>query len=586
MRKTYQLRVLALTITLLVLNHTSNACTNFLVTKGASTDGSTFITYNADSHQLFGELYFRPAADYPDGALQKIYEWDTGKYLGDIPQAKHTYSVVGNMNEYQVSIGETTYGGREELVDTTATVDYGSLMYTTLQRAKTAREAIKVMVELVSQYGYYSEGESFSIADPNEVWILEMIGKGIDIKVDPKTKKSFNANKGANWVAIRIPDGYVSAHANHARITTFPLESKKQKNSISSKNLDKVFNPEVEYIYSYDVIDFAREKGYFTGKDEEFSFSDIYAPLDFEGARFCEVRVWSFFKDINKSMWDYIEYAKGKDLSKRMPLYIKPDRKLTVQDMMGFMGDHLEGTELDMTKDPGAGPSGLPYRWRPLTWEYQGKTYCNERATGTQQTGFTFVAQARNWLPNPIGGIFWFGVDDAATTVFCPMYCGITAVPESFAVGNGDMLTYSPTCAFWTFNKVANFAYLRYDLMSKDIKKLQQELENGFVANSSAIDTEAKDLYQTDPQQALKFITDYSVKAGNDVVARWNKLFEYLLVKFMDGNVKQEENGQFKWNQYRGAPVKVLNPEYPDWWKKQVIDATGDKLLEPSTKKE
>jgi len=285
-------------------------------------------------------------------------------------------------------------------------------------------------------------------------------------------------------------------------------------------------------------------------------------------------------------MWDYIEYAKGKDLSKRMPLYIKPDRKLTVQDMMGFMGDHLEGTELDMTKDIGAGPSGLPYRWRPLTWEYKGKTYCNERASGTQQTGFTFVAQARNWLPDPIGGIFWFGVDDAATTVYSPMYCGITAVPESYAVGNGDMLTYSPTSAFWTFNKVANFAYLRYDLMSKDIKKVQQELENGFVANTPAIDNEAKTRYQTDPKQAVQFLTDYSVKTGNDLVARWNKLFEYLLVKYMDFNVKQEENGQFKWNKYHGAPVKVLNPEYPDWWKKQVIDATGDKLLEPEAKKE
>ncbi len=585
MRKTYLFKVLALSLTLTLINITSNACTNFLVTKGASVDGSTFITYNADSHQLFGELYFRPATDYPDGALLKIYEWDTGKYLGDIPQIKHTYSVVGNMNEYQLSIGETTYGGREELVDTTALVDYGSLIYTTLQRAKNAREAIKVMGELVAQYGYYSEGESFSIADPNEVWILEMIGKGMDFKVDPKTKKSFNANKGANWVAIRIPDGYVSAHANHARITTFPLESKKQKNSISSKNLDKIFNPEVEYVYSYDVIDFARKKGYFTGKDEEFSFSDIYAPLDFEGARFCEVRVWSFFKSINKQMWDYIEYAKGKDLSKRMPLYIKPDRKINVQDLMGFMGDHLEGTELDMTKDPGAGPSGLPYRWRPLTWEYQGKTYCNERATGTQQTGFTFVAQARNWLPNPIGGIFWFGVDDAATTVYSPMYCGMTSVPESFAVGNGDMLTYSPTCAFWAFNKVANFAYLRYDLMSKDIKKVQQELENGFVANTPAIDNEAKSLYQTDPKLALKYITDYSVKTGNDVVVRWNKLFEYLIVKYMDFNVKQEDNNGFKWNKFHGAPVKVLNPQYPDEWKKTLIDATGDKLLVPETKK-
>jgi len=584
MRKSYLFRILAFTSFALILNAQGYACTNFLVTKGASVDGSTMITYNADSHYLYGELYFRPAMDYKDGELLKIYEWDTGKFLGKIPQVKHTYSVVGNMNEHQVSIGETTYGGREELVDTTAIVDYGSLIYTTLQRAKTAREAIKIMGELVAQYGYYSEGESFSIADPNEVWILEMIGKGMDIKIDKKTKKSYNANKGAAWVAVRIPDGYVSAHANHARITTFPLEN--GKNSISSKNLDKIFNPEVEYVYAYDVIDFARQKGYFNGKNEEFSFSDIYAPLDFEGARFCEVRVWSFFKSINKSMWDYIDYAKGENLTKRMPLYIKPEHKISAQELMVGMGDHLEGTELDMTKDPGAGPHGLPYRWRPLTWKYEGKTYCNERATGTQQTGFTFVAQARSWLPNPIGGIFWFGVDDAASTVYTPIYCGVTSVPESYAVGNGDMLTYSPTSAFWTFNKVANFAYLRYDIMHQDILKVQQELENRFIANTPIVDNYAKDLYQKDPKQAVQFLTDYSVNTGNYVVERWNKLFEYLLVKFMDGNVKQEENGQFKWNKYHGAPAKVSNPEYPDWWKKQLIDATGEKLLEPEQKKE
>ena len=584
MRKSYLFRILAFTAFALILNAQGYACTNFLVTKGASVDGSTMITYNADSHQLYGELYYRPAMDYKNGDLLKIYEWDTGKYLGDIPQVKHTYSVIGNMNEHQVSIGETTYGGREELVDTTAIVDYGCLIYTTLQRAKTAREAIKIMGELVAQYGYYSEGESFSIADPNEVWILEMIGKGMDIKIDKKTKKSYNANKGAAWVAVRIPDGYVSAHANHARITTFPLEN--GKNSISSKNLDKIFNPEVEYVYAYDVIDFARQKGYFNGKNEEFSFSDIYAPLDFEAARFCEVRVWSFFKSINKSMWDYIDYAKGENLTKRMPLYIKPEHKISVQELMAGMGDHLEGTELDMTKDPGAGPFGLPYRWRPLTWKYEGKTYCNERATGTQQTGFTFVAQARNWLPDPIGGIFWFGVDDAASAVFTPIYCGISSIPEAYAVGNGDMLTYSPTSAFWTFNKVANFVYLRYSIMHPDVVKVQQELENRFIANTTIVDNTAKELYQKDPKQAVQFLTDYSVNTGNYVVERWNKLFEYLLVKYMDGNVKQEENGHFKWNKYHGAPVKVLNPEYPDAWKKEVIDATGEKLLEPEQKKE
>jgi len=558
----------------------ASACTNYLVTKGASVDGSTIITYAADSHYLFGELYFRPAATYPAGTLMKIYEWDTGKYLGEIPQALQTYSVVGNMNEYQVSIGETTYGGRDELQDSTGLVDYGSLMYITLQRSKTAREAIKVMTQLVETYGYYSSGESFSIADPNEVWILEMIGKGTDMKVDKKSKKSFNANKGAVWVAIRIPDGYVSGHANQARITTFPLEN--LKNSISSKNIDKIFNPEVEVVYAHDVIKFARDKKYFDGKDEEFSFSDIYAPVDFGAARFSEIRVWSFFKDVNKSMWDYFDYVKGHNLTKRMPLYIKPERKLSTRDLMNFMRDHLEGTELDMSKDPGAGPHGLPYRWRPLTWKYEGKTYVNERATATQQTGFSFVAQARNWLPNPIGGILWFSVDDAATTVYFPVYCGITEVPESYATGKGDMLTYCDDCAFWTFNKVTNFAYLRYDLMSKDIKKLQDELENRFINNTPIVDASAKELYAQDPKMAIQYLTDYSVNTGNYLVNRWEKLFQYLLVKYMDGNVKQEENGKFKYNEYNAAPAPVKNPQYPDWWKKNVIDATGDKLLQPA----
>jgi dipeptidase len=483
------------------------------------------------------------------------------------------------MNEYQVSLGETTYGGREELADSTALIDYGSLMYIALQRSKTAREAIKVMAELVEKYGYYSEGESFSVADPNEVWIFEMIGKGVDLKVDKKTKQTYNANRGALWVAIRIPDGYVSGHANHARITTFPKEN--MTTSISSKNLDKIFNPEIEVVYAFDVVDFARKHKLFNGADEDFSFSDTYAPLDFEGARFCEIRVWSFFKEVNKSMWDYFDYAKGHNLTKRMPLYIKPERKLSVSDMMGFMRDHLEGTELDMSKDPGAGPHALPYRWRPLTWEYEGKTYFNERATATQQTGFSFVAQARNWLPNPIGGIFWFSVDDAASTVYFPVYCGVTSVPEAYAEGKGDMLTYCDNCAFWTFNKVSNFAYLRYDLMSQDIKKTQSELETRFINNTPIVDATAKELYSTDPKEAVKFLTDYTVNTGNYVVNRWEKLFQYLLLKYMDGNVKQEENGHLKYNKYNSCPAPVKNPQYPDWWKKNLIDATGNKLLEP-----
>lgn len=569
-------------VALSLMVNTADACTNFLVTKGASVDGSTMITYAADSHYLFGELYFRPAADYPAGTMMKIYEWDTGKFLGEIPQAAHTYSVVGNMNEHQVSIGETTYGGKE-LADSTAIIDYGSLMYIALQRAKTAREAIKVMAELVEQYGYYSEGESFSVADKNEVWIFEMIGKGTELKANKKTKKVNNINKGAVWVAIRIPDGYVSGHANQARITTFPLENK--TTSISSKNLNKIFDPSIEVVYAHDVISFARSKNYFNGKDEEFSFSDTYNPVDFGAARGCEARVWSFFKDVNKEMLDYEDYAMGLNLSKRMPLYIKPERKLAVNDMMNFMRDHYEGTQMDMTKDRGAGPHALPYRWRPMTWKLKDKegvekTYVNERATATQQTGFSFVAQARNWLPDAIGGIFWFGVDDAATSVYYPVYCSSTKVAEAFAEGKGDMLTYCDDCAFWVFNKVSNFAYLRYDLMSAEIQKVQSELETKFINSTSTVDATATELYKTDPKSAIEYLTNFSVTTGNDLAKRWEQMFQFLLVKFIDGNVKrQNEDGSFKYNEYKTCPVHVDNPEYPDWWKRSVVRSTGDKLL-------
>ena len=580
MKKSIRLLSFGALLGLAMLAPKAQACTNFLVTRGASVDGSTMITYAADSHYLYGELYHWPAASYAPGTLLKVYEWDTGKYLGQIPQVEKTYSVVGNINEHQVAIGETTYGGRSELVDTTGIIDYGSLIYITLQRAKTAREAIKIMAELVAEHGYYSSGESFSIADPNEVWIMEMIGKGTDLKTDRRSKKTYNANKGAVWVAMLIPDGYVSAHANHARITTFPKEGE-SKNAISSKNLDKIFNPEIEVVYAHDVVDFAKAKGYYKGDGSDFSFSDTYAPLDFGAARFCEMRVWSFFKDIDKSMWNHFEYAKGLDLSNRMPLWIKPENKLSAQDLMNFMRDHLEGTDLDMSKDPGAGPHGLPYRWRPLTWEYDGKTYVNERATATQQTGFSFVTQSRNWLPNPIGGIIWFSVDDAATTVYTPIYCGINEIPYSFAKGNGDILTYSADAAFWVFNKVSNFAYLRYDVMSADIKKVQQEMESYYASITPLVDKQASKLFEQDKAEAIDLITNFSVNTANSLVTQWEKLFEFLVVKYIDGNVKQEENGVFKWNKYNAAPARVGNPEYPDWWKKQVIDATGDKLLMP-----
>jgi dipeptidase len=550
------------------------ACTNFLVTRGASKTGSVMITYSADSHVLYGELYFWPSRDYPDGAWLDVYEWDTGKYMGKIRQVRHTYSVVGNMNEHQLSIGETTYGGIEGLVDPEAIVDYGSLIYITLQRAKNAREAIKVMSELVSEYGYASSGESFSIADPNEAWIFEIIGKG-------------KGNKGAVWVARLIPDGYISGHANQARIQTFPLATgKKNSNALTSKDLSRIFDPVVECVYAHDVIAFARTmKNPYTGTDQQFSFSDTYNPISFEGARFCEMRVWSFFKSVNSGMDQYRNYVAGHDLSKRMPLWIKPDRKISNNDLMNFMRDHLEGTEFDMRKDIGAGPFSSPYRWRPLTWKVTGDpnapSYCNERATATQQTGFVFVAESRNWLPDPVGGIFWFGVDDAATTVFNPMYCGITEIPECFKVGNGDMVTYSPTSAFWVFNQVANMCYSRYDMMSADAVKLQKELEGKYIAETATIDDAAKKLYENDVWKARDYLTKYSITAAQSTFMQWKKLSEFLLVKYMDGNIKNEKDGKFVTSE-DGYPAGPKQPGYDDKWKKSVIQDTGVKLLVPA----
>ncbi|NOU17543.1 MAG: dipeptidase [Bacteroidales bacterium] len=569
-------------LSIIVISLDSNACTNYLITKGASTDGSTMVSYAADSHIRYGELYFRPRGTWPVGTMITLYDRGTNKPLGQIPQATETYQVIGFMNEYQVAIGETTFGGRHELIDSTAIVDYGSLMFLALQRSKTAREAIKVMAELVEKYGYASSGESFSVGDPNEVWIFEMIAKRTNMAIDKRTKKSYNADKGAVWVAIRIPDGYISSHANQARITTFPLEN--GKNSISSKNLTQIFNPEVEIVYAQDVISYARDKKYYTGNDFDFSFSDTYAPLTFDAVRFSEMRVWAFFNHVNDDMKKYWDYAIGKDLKNHMPLYIKPNRKLTPQDLQAFKRDHLEGTELDMSKDVGAGPNHAPYRWRPMTWNYNGKTYLNERTTATQQTGFSFIAQMRSWLPNPIGGIFWFGVDDAASTVYVPIYCSINRIPETYAEGNGNMLTYSPTSAFWIFNRIANFAYLRYDLIIQDIKKVQSELETKFATYTPAIDAAAQKLWETNPQAANEFLTDYSVNMANYTVKRWQELSDWLLVKYIDGNVKKEKDGKFIYNTW-GFPVSPSQPGYPDSWKKSIIDQTGDKLLVPEVKK-
>ncbi|MFP4047231.1 MAG: dipeptidase [Bacteroidales bacterium] len=555
--------ILSAFLSLFLFNISSQACTNFLVTKGASKDGSTMITYAADSHFLFVELYFWPATDHPEGSMLDVYEWDTGKYLGEIEQVSHTYRVVGNMNEHQLAIGETTYGGREELAvkDTNAIIDYGSLMYITLQRAKTAREAIKVMTTLVDKYGYYSTGESFSIADPNEAWILEIIGKGPE-------------DKGAVWVARKIPDGYVSAHANQARIRTFPLAD--NESSITFSNIDKIFDLNVETVYSDDVISFARENEWFDGKDEEFSFSDTYAPMGFGGARFCEVRVWSFFKDIHDDMDQYLEYVKGEELDNRMPLWIKPNEKLSQRDMMNFMRDHLEGTELDMRKDFGAQPFELPYRWRPLTWDVDDETYCNERATATQQTGFSFVSQSRDWLPNAIGGILWFSVDDAANTVYTPIYAGSQKVPETYEEGNGSMMDWGKNSAFWIFNQVSNLAYTRYNAIHPIIAEYQQKLEKRFVEYTNMIDEKANDYYSENQEEALEFLTEFSVNNANNLVYNWKKFYQFLFMKFMDGNEKVTEGREFKTNGH--GVVEVEFPGYSDEWYEQLIEETGDKF--------
>lgn len=510
----------------------ATACTNFLVTKSASTDGSTMITYAADSHELYGELYHWPARDWAPGTMLDIYEWDTGTFLGRIPQVAHTYSVVGLMNEHQVTIGETTWGGRHELHDSTAVLDYGSLMFIALQRSKTAREAIDVITSLVAEHGYYSSGESFSIADPEEVWFMDLIGKG-------------PGNTGAVWVARRIPDGYISAHANQARIRRFPLKD--------GKNC----------LYAPDVIDFAREMGYYEGPDDEFSFADAYAPLDYGALRFCEARVYAMFNRAAPSLGLSMDYVKGVPGAEPMPLYIKPDRKLSVHDLMEFMRDHFEGTDFDMTKDIGAGPFSCPYRWRPLTWEVDSTTYCNERATSTQQTGFSFVSQCRSWLPGPIGGVFWLGVDDTYSTVYNPFYCGITRVPEAYAVGTADFHHFSWDSAFWTFNWVANYAYSRYSDMIRDIRIVQGELEGSFLADQPRIDAAALALHEQAPGLAVDYLTEYSCRTAQATVARWRTLGEDLLVKYMDGNVKDEHG-------------HVTHPPYPEAWYRRIVEETGN----------
>ena len=558
----------------------ASACTNFLVTKGASADGSTMISYAADSHVLYGELYHYPAADYPEGAMRDLYDWDSGRYLGQIPEVRHTYNVVGNMNEWQLAIGETTYGGLECLWEGEGLMDYGTLIYISLQRCKTAREAIRNIAELTAKYGYISEGESFSIADTEEVWIMEMIGKG-------------KFGKGMVWVARRIPDGYVCGHANQARITTFPL-AKSCKTSVTSKDFKKFMTDKnIDCIYADDVISFAKKNNLYIGKDEDFSFSDVYAPVDFSGARACEIRVWAMFNQITDGMDAYWDYATGRDIkrakpyvkgqpqtvenfpSNRMPLWVKPNHKVSVLDMMNFMRDHLEGTELDMSIDLGAGPFHCPYRWRPMGFEVDGVEYVHERTTATQQTGFSFVSQSNSNRIANIGGIIWWGVDDCANTVYCPMYTCMTEIPLCYRVGNGSMMEYSETSGFWIFNQVSNWAYTKYDYIHPEIAKKQAEYEEGWVKSTQNINTKAAEIYANDPAEAVKFLTKYSNTEATKLCADWKMFYQYLFVKYMDGNVKTAREIPEGYKYY--AP-KVEQPKYSEEFYKAIINQTGDKL--------
>ena len=556
------------------------------MTKGASTDGSNIVSYAADSHQLYGELYFKKAGLWKVNDMRRIDEWDTGKHLGYIPEAAVTYQRVGNMNEHQLIIAETTYGGRPELEDPKGIMDYGSLIYVALERTKTAREAIKVIVDLANTYGYYSSGESFSIADTEEVWVMDLIGKGPN-------------NKGIVWVARRVPDGYICAHANQARISTFPLN-----------------DPE-NCMYAPDVISFAREMGYFEGEDKDFSFCDAYAPLDFSGMRACEARAWAAFNIlcdgkftfedengniVTKDAYDYIDYAMGYDKTKRFPLFVKPSRKISVKDVADVMRDHYEGTPMDMTQDIGAGGNALPYRWRPMGFEHDGKKYVNERAIATQQTGFWFVGQSRGWLPDVIGGVNWFGCDDAATSYLTPIYTTINDVPECFRVGNGNMITYSPTSAFWVTNRVANACYKAYDMMAPTVRAAIDSWENEMISAVAKADEEALKMYNeaekkprkqikrndkakklVDPYASVReYLTDFSVGNAQKIFNKWVDLEVLLLVKYIAGNVKaQNEDGSFVTNEHTDhIPSGIKQPGYTAKWKEAVAKDHGNIIME------
>lgn len=558
-------KVLAtLTSFALLFSINSEACTNVIVTKGASRDASNIISYAADSHWLYGELYFHKAARFKPGTMLQIDEWDTCRPLGSIAQAESTYQTMGNMNEHQLIIAETTWGGRESQVNPDGIMDYGSLIYITLQRARTAREAIQCIVELANTYGYPSEGETFSIADTQEAWIMELVGKG--------------EKKGIVWVARRIPDGYICAHANQARIGTFPLD-----------------DPE-NCLYAPDVINFARENGWFEGKDEDFNFRHAYNPMDFGAARGCEARAWAAFnilcdgkftyikdgEEVTEDADAYLQHVMGYELEHEMPLFVKPNRKIGVKDVADVMRDHYENTPMDMRRDVGAGGNALPYRWRPMYFEVDGKNYLNERAIATQQTGFWFVAQSRGSFPREVGALLWFGCDDAATSYLTPCYVNSTKVPESFRVGNGDLLTYSQTSAFWACNRVAQACYKMYDRMEPVVRNKIDEWENYQIEKAvPQMDEELCALMNKGrTQKAIKKMTNFTICTAQEIFEKWVELDKLLLVKFIDGNVKaQNPDGSFKHSQYStGIPEDLTQPGYTEHFKRAIVEDHGEAL--------
>lgn len=541
---------IVLVVFLLVSYFSSWACTNFIVGKKASADGSVICSYNADDYGLFIGLCHYPAGKHEKGSVRKIYDWDTNVYHGQIAEAEVTYNVIGNINEYQVSIGETTFGGREELVDTTGILDYGSLIYIALQRSKTAREAIKVMTTLTDKYGYCSGGETFTICDPNEAWIMEMIGKG-------------PGRKGTVWVAVRIPDDAICAHANQSRIRTFNQKDKKN------------------VMFSKDCITFAREKGWFSGKDADFSFCEAYAYPDFSGRRFCEARVWSFFNHFSTDMERYLPYAEGKVKdAEPMPLWIKPNRKVSVQDIQECMRDHYEGTPFSLDKDPGQGVWNMPYRPTPLTYKVDGKEYFNERPTSTQQTAFSYVAQLRSWLPRQIGGVLWFGNDDGNMVAYTPVYCGNTSQPECYNTKGADAVTFSMKNAFWVCNWVSNMVYPRYSFMFGSLKSVRDSLETSYFSAQAEIERKAMVLYDENPSLAIDFLTDYSIDKAQQMIDRWRQLGTYLIVKYNDMAIKPDEDGRFIRTE-TGLGATVERPGFPENVAREIVKSSGDRYAVP-----